>query len=459
MSFKIKLYTFSKKINSTAQPTGGTELTCLIKSPSSIMNPVVELNVNPMAYNYAYISEFSRYYFINDIRFDKGLWICSLNIDVLATYKTTIGSTSSYVLRASAAHNEYLIDKAVYLTGKLSGGGASIIEAHDSVSYDSGVYVITTSGSSNANGKTLYQLTAADFKTFISTLMTTADGYDFGDLTQGLINSLVNPLDYITSVMWFPVAFTTSGTDTIQCGLWNSGVTASKISTYANYKRFTVTIPKHPQASTYGKYCNLAPFSSYDLDLGIAGIISLDPSMLIDATTMTVNIIADPMTGNAKCEAHTLITAGGSLREQELFNIGIQYGVPVPMTQTTTNLTNFVSDSISLVKSAATDDMIGVVSDTVSLVGSAVKSLQGSVSSKGTIASISAHQQPYRLLSRFFEIAARDTANAGRPLCDMRTISTLSGFQQIANSHVAISGTSTEASMINSYLESGFYYE
>ena len=118
-----------------------------------------------------------------------------------------------------------------------------------------------------------------------------------------------------------------------------------------------------------------------------------------------------------------------------------------------------LTDSISLVKSAATDDMIGVVSDTVSLVGSAVKSLQGSVSSKGTIASISAHQQPYRLLSRFFEIATRDTANAGRPLCDMRTINTLSGFQQIANSHVAISGTSTEAGMINSYLEAGFYYE
>lgn len=459
MSFKVKLYTFSKKINSTAQPTGGTELDCLIKSPSSIMNPVIELNTNPMAYNYAYIADFSRYYFINDIRFDKGLWICSLNVDVLATYKTAIGSTSTYILRAANGQNVYLMDKANYITGELAGGGSTMIETHDSVNYNTGVYVITTSGSSNSNGKTLYQLTPADYKTFISTLMTTADGYNFGDLTQGLINAIVNPLDYITSVMWFPTAFGTTGTETVKCGLWNSGVSADIVSTYTTYKTFTVNLTKHPQASTYGKYCNLAPFASYMLDMGIAGIINLDTSMLIDASSITINILADPLTGYAKIMGTTFITVGGILTEQELFNIGVQYGVPVPITQTTTNLTNFVSDTLSLATDVATDDVYGVVADTVSLIGSASKAIIGSTTSKGNCASISGHQQPYRLMTRFFKIAPRDVSNGGKPYCNMATPSSLSGYMQCANAHVAISGTSSEASMINAYMEAGFYYE
>ena len=74
------------------------------------MNPVVELSSSPIGYNYAYISDFGRYYFINDITYDKGIWVMTLNVDVLATYKTTIGSTSTYLLRSSYLYNPRIID-------------------------------------------------------------------------------------------------------------------------------------------------------------------------------------------------------------------------------------------------------------------------------------------------------------------------------------------------------------
>lgn len=47
--------------------------------------------VNPSTYNYCYISEFGRYYFINNITSVRnGLWKIDCSVDVLMSYKTSI---------------------------------------------------------------------------------------------------------------------------------------------------------------------------------------------------------------------------------------------------------------------------------------------------------------------------------------------------------------------------------
>ena len=453
MSFKIKLYTFSKKINSTAQPTGGTEFDCFIKSPSSIMNPVVELSINPMAYNYAYISEFSRYYFINDIRFDRGLWICSLNIDVLATYKTTIGSTSTYILRANNEQNPYIIDTAFPMTGNVT-YDSTIFESGISTSYNSGYYIVTTTGDQAANGKTTYQLTPANFSRLVSALFTTADGLNWGDLTQGVINSLMNPIEYISSVIWSPTSFTTSGSAHVVCGLWDSGITADLVTNILQLS-YTVDIPKHPQAATYGKYCNLAPFTHYDLDLGFTGTIPLDTSMLVDVSQILISIRRDTMTGLAVVEGRT-VTANDQM---QLFKLTAPYGVPIPMTQITSNISPVIQNAVNAGASAATGDLLGTAFSAVGFIGSMVEALAGNVTNSGAQGSIAGHQMPKRLFSRFYEIADRNTADMGKPLFSNRQPSVLGGYMKCANAHVAISGTSAEASMVNSYMEAGFYYE
>lgn len=453
MSFKVKLYTFSKKVNSTAQPTGGTDFDCFIKSPSSVMNPVIELNTNPMAYNYAYIADFSRYYFINDIRFDKGLWICSLNVDVLATYKTAIGSSSTYILRAANAQNEYLIDNAFPLTGNVT-YDSTIFESGIGTSYNSGYYIVTTTGDQAANGKTTYQLSPANFSALVNALFTSANGLGWGDLTQGVINSIMNPIEYISSVIWSPTSFTTSGTAQIYCGLWPSGVTGDLVTNILQTS-YTVDIPKHPQAATYGKYCNLAPFTHYDLDLGFCGTIPLDTSMLVDVSQILVSIHRDTLTGIAIVEGRTV-----TLNDQmQLFKVTAPYGVPIPMTQVSSNVGPVIQNAIAAAGSAAAGDVIGAVINTAGFLGNFQEALTGNVTNNGAQGSIAGHKVPKRLFSRFYEIAPRDTANMGKPLCDTRQPSALSGYMKCANAHVAISGTSAEASMVNSYMEAGFYYE
>ena len=418
------------------------------------MNPVIELNSNPMAYNYAYIADFSRYYFINDIRFDKGLWICSLNIDVLATYKTAIGSSSTYILRAANAQNEYLIDNAFPMTGAQTCQKVSI-EAQGTATFNSGYYFVTVTGDQQANGKTVYQLTPAQFSNLLSSLFTTADGdYNWGDLTQGVINALMNPLEYISSVIWSPVGFTTTGTQRLYCGLWDSKLTCDTIAGVGVIKGYTVNIPKHPQASTYGKYCNMAPFSQYCIDLGYTGIIQLDSTRLVDVSSIYISVALDAITGLADIKCANALNGNNIL-----FDIKTQFGVPIPMSQVSSNIGGIVSNAIDTVADLATGNFADSALDGMSFIGSVVKAATGNMTSKGTQGSIISHCFDYDLYARFFTIADRNTVDMGKPLCSIRQPSVLTGYMKCANAHVAISGTSAEASMINAYMEAGFYYE
>lgn len=63
-----------------------------LKEETSIISPVVLMELeNPSNYNYAYIPEFRRYYFISDIvSVRKGLWRISMKVDVLESFKNYI---------------------------------------------------------------------------------------------------------------------------------------------------------------------------------------------------------------------------------------------------------------------------------------------------------------------------------------------------------------------------------
>ena len=68
---QVNLYTFSKRENSTKQPTASTAtaFTCVLKDASGVLAPTIKLDPtigNPRSYNYAYIADFGRYYYVRD---------------------------------------------------------------------------------------------------------------------------------------------------------------------------------------------------------------------------------------------------------------------------------------------------------------------------------------------------------------------------------------------------------
>lgn len=111
----VKFYTFSKRVNSTARPTGGTDYTVILKEPSSVISPRLDLiwtgTGSPTAFNYAYIGDFGRYYWVTNWEYQNRKWTASLSVDVLASWKTEIGNSAKYVLRSAADSDPNIIDK------------------------------------------------------------------------------------------------------------------------------------------------------------------------------------------------------------------------------------------------------------------------------------------------------------------------------------------------------------
>lgn len=66
-----------------------------LREESSVVNPSIMIQTtNPSIYNYAYIPEFKRYYFITDmVSVRTGLWEISMHVDVLMSFKDTIKGT------------------------------------------------------------------------------------------------------------------------------------------------------------------------------------------------------------------------------------------------------------------------------------------------------------------------------------------------------------------------------
>lgn len=90
----IKLYKNSSEANRIGKTlTNETEFTeCQLKDATSVLKPTVLLTTeNPAQFNYMYIYQFHRYYFITDIvSVRNGLWSITGEVDVLESYKSDI---------------------------------------------------------------------------------------------------------------------------------------------------------------------------------------------------------------------------------------------------------------------------------------------------------------------------------------------------------------------------------
>lgn len=445
--FTINLYKFNKKHNSTAVPVdAGTALQCSMNTDSSIIAPVMVLQTDPTDYNYAYIAEFKRYYFIDNITYQYGMWDVALICDVLATYKTDIGNASLMVERSASASDSNIID-ALRLTKATHSSVKTQLEAFNT---GSGVYVVTIL-SGTGSGSIAYQMPASDFKTFLNTMIPALESWDPGDLAQGVINAIANPLQYITGCHWFPTAFLSAGAvSSIMVGpVAVGGLNGTSLVDLsgASQTSATYSISKHPQAATVGQFANLAPFSRYAVDYPPFGLIELDPSKLIGNNSIDITLLRDAYTG----EGRLTITAGNNI----LAEVAAQYGVPIPVSQSTVEMGSIVG-AVAGVAEIASGNYLGGSLTLLSAAGSALPTVR-TLGSRGSIAGIRAAKYLYQMFST---IAPIDATHQGLPLQDVRTLSTLSGYIQTATGDISADGaTLQELETIRNYLTGGFYYE
>lgn len=91
--------------------TNDFSLSGSLRDATNIVNPVILIEINEISnYNYCYISDFKRYYFITDITVIRtGLFAISLMVDVLESFKTDIKNLSVILLNTqNVGLNNYL---------------------------------------------------------------------------------------------------------------------------------------------------------------------------------------------------------------------------------------------------------------------------------------------------------------------------------------------------------------
>lgn len=93
--------------NTTSEPheinkqlTTSLNLQGEFRSEVSVLRPIIRIeHENPTSYNYAYIAEFHRYYYIDEIvSVRTNLWDIHLRVDVLMSHKAGIYQSTGIVL-------------------------------------------------------------------------------------------------------------------------------------------------------------------------------------------------------------------------------------------------------------------------------------------------------------------------------------------------------------------------
>lgn len=491
MSIKVKLATFTKRENSTAQYAGTwVDFDCYLKDDCSVMFPRIELETgsNLHNYNYAEIPAFNRYYFITDITYSCEHVVITMKCDVLATYKTEIGSSNEYILRSASNYDGTITDslypvkaQTTFQVGSTSGGGTPGSPTTGTFETSEMCYVIGILNNTQTNkfGAVKYYVLDStglgNLMNFLlgqgvtnSSIAQTDNLLDFihnnfstweTELQNGVVRSLMNPTEYIVESYALPYTPAVGSSETLTIGWWPTTVSGLPIVSTDQFVKGinngSLTINKHPQATARGDYMNLSPYTRYWLYLGVFGYYPLDTMKVLNATDVDFHIYGDAF-GNVKCQ----LSVDGIIIDTLSANVKCNF----PIGQVNVDALGGASAMLS-----AISPLVGVDVEKGDIPNSLINGASGVVSatrallpqsrvsgSTGTFVDVFKSFISY---CEFHEVVDDDLTHRGRPLCQNVSISSLSGYILVSDPDVSIPGTKEENQQIKQYMSSGFYYE
>ena len=144
---EIKLYkTSSPRKKLVKELSDGITLTGTLRGQSSVMSPSLQIqDMSVIGYNYCYIPDFGRYYYINGINaLRANLFDLSLGIDVLMTYAEAIRNNAAIIdkVQPQKGAMPYINDGSYVSTNKMY---QTIINFSGGFN-DNGEFILITAG-------------------------------------------------------------------------------------------------------------------------------------------------------------------------------------------------------------------------------------------------------------------------------------------------------------------------
>lgn len=460
----IKYWTgFSKKVNSTKQPTGGTSVTVTLKEPCGISAPAFICSTIPD--NVKYIEAFGRYYFVSEVTHNGGLIEISCISDPMATFKSSIGSLYADVEYTSASNNVLIRDPRNVPTDQID---ESLSAVFDLTSYNFKITPTTfIVGTVTDNGLRYCIMTESELQTVCNTIYTT-------DFVQSFNNVIYDMKNIIVSCIAIPY----NPTKTVLVGGLTVDTTVLLSDAYYVANRLvhvlqgvtcSFTVPD-PTGLDVHSYLDHAPYTTGALYLPYVGVVPLDIDIFSENQQFIVDMYLDVCTGDmvyriSKTTGDYVATYQGNCATQ----------VPVSGSSFN-NPMGALASGISAIGGIA-QSVAGIASGNAALVGSGALSMAGAA--MGAAQSLSLHTQVngsissavgcmvgsvgkvmvYKRRPSETSITTGFKSVSGMPYFKGATISTLSGYVKCNGASIDIDGFDSDRATINSYLNSGFYYE
>ena len=475
----VYFFQYSKKKNSTIRPNdnAGSSFDVNLKEDTTLINPVLVMTANtsgmpnpfkPGYFNYAHIPTFDRYYFITDVQYILGHWEFYLTVDVLASFKTNIGALSEYVVRSSSAFDGSITD-TIYPTNT----GISKNKDLFSLSYSTtGLYVvgIINKSSNSVDGcVTYYMMTNAEIGSLKSYLMSdtflSANGLaNLTEMSSDLVKAVFNPFQYIVSCRFFPLDYDTVTTGatavtSVEIGWWSISLSTKRMPSgfYADFDSNVITVGSHPQAASRGDYLNHAPYTERVVIHPLTGTVSIDPNKITGGQSIKISTRVDFTTGAGE------VYIENATEQITLYRTSVQIAVDVQLAQIVVDHLAVTQSAVNTVSGAVgnllSGNVAGAISSAATGVLSSLAASQPVMQTSGTNGNRSVFHIAAAMYSYYKLLVNEDLAHRGRPLCQSKTINTLSGFIMCSDAHAEIPCFDEERQQIVNYMNTGFYYE
>lgn len=454
---------FSKRENSTKQPTSGTQITVTLKQNCSQESPVFIIS-SPMP-NYDYVQAFGHYYWVTDIiNINAAQSEIHCKEDVLATYKADIGNTTAFILYDETSNTSLQDSRlSVVATPTISRNAAQL---HNGLS-TTGSIIATVTGQDATHcyvmgSSDIYKL-IPNIKTQVENIFAT-DHAPTGILDQDFIPTIISAVRQliasgdlatnIRDIRWVPFSVSGSGLFNVYNGMYDTGIDSGRLivtgTNRIDARQINIAIPW--QYTDWRKVYN----TEIMVHIPFVGDVSYPAAQLADSDSLNFAVSLDMITGDIAIQVFT----NTGLR---IGSYGASTGVTIPIGNASPSLTKMVTTFLGGI------NPVGSIGNTLSHAAQAAGQMalaaftpvSQTVGGLGSAASIGL---PFNVevatVCHNTNVSPSSVSSVmGTPTMAVKQIGNLSGYVQCENASVSSACKESERAAINSYLNNGFFYE
>lgn len=481
---QIKLWkNFNKRNNSTKQPADASAVTinATLKAPTSIENPTFTILGNDADYNEAYA--FGHYYFIdNIIQNTNGTSDLVCTQDEGATFKANIGAYRGLIDYAAVSNNVQITDSRNMPTQDI------VCEQTEfdilSEFSESGLFLVgvMNNQTSVTGGITYYAMTPGEVGDLRDALST-------DNIWDQISNKFHDIVACIVSCIWLPFNMNAL----IDTGKLDSPGAIRVANTLLEtpggafvYGRklinriisiaagdHTITFPTDNAARPFHQggftYLDKAPYTTGEIYLPFVGTVPLDLDIVAPGRKISLAVVADIATGDIaysfQKNGKIVQTYSGNMATKIPMSAASFDGIGV-VTGVFGTIGGTVAGAVSgYATGGAAGAAVGGIASLATGAIATATSAEIHMSLNGSISSAIGASLGLKCQATVWTYAPTQPnldawrAEMGLPYYMVNTVSNCPGYVQTHNASISLPSLGNDRDAVNSFMDSGFYYE